>query len=399
MTRDHIYALDVLRFISACLVMTFHLCFYAWASPHSSAGTMLAGMAHFEPLAPFTWFGWVGVEVFFVISGFVIANSAAGAAPAAFLKGRILRLYPAVWVCATITLTAWMMFAQRPFDDAFGAYARSMVLWIHMPWIDGVYWSLAVEIVFYALVFWILVAGRFLRVTMLPWLLTALQVFYTWMHANYQLAESIFSPRVIGELEWLSSLLLLKYGAFFALGIWFWMMSRRAMNVPRYVGVAVAIGVGLLEVEKRALGFAGESNHVMDYSIWPPMLIWLGGVALVYAAARHPKLFEVRSPKWQAALKRIGLMTYPLFLVHGVLGAGLIRAMTQASLNPWLGLFTAISVALLLAYFISATLEVSIRKLLRSVLEVIESVVRGAVPALGFLFRPSPDPLPPPREG
>src|SRR5258706_15154943 len=51
--------------------------------------------------APFTWFGWGGVEIFFVISGFVIANSASRSSPTEFLLGRALRLYPAVWVCAT----------------------------------------------------------------------------------------------------------------------------------------------------------------------------------------------------------------------------------------------------------------------------------------------------------
>ena len=42
--------------------------------------------------APFTWFGWVGVEIFFVISGFVIANSATQSSPGAFRLGRVLRL-------------------------------------------------------------------------------------------------------------------------------------------------------------------------------------------------------------------------------------------------------------------------------------------------------------------
>ena len=64
---------------------------------------MFVGYPQFPAAAVFTWFGWVGVEVFFVISGFVIANSASKTSPIEFLISRALRLYPAVWVCSTAT--------------------------------------------------------------------------------------------------------------------------------------------------------------------------------------------------------------------------------------------------------------------------------------------------------
>jgi exopolysaccharide production protein ExoZ len=72
---------------------------------------IFGNVVHFHPLAQFTWFGWVGVEVFFVISGFVITNSARGASPIEFLKGRVLRLYPAAWICATLSLFALIFIA------------------------------------------------------------------------------------------------------------------------------------------------------------------------------------------------------------------------------------------------------------------------------------------------
>jgi peptidoglycan/LPS O-acetylase OafA/YrhL len=93
---------DAIRFVAALLVMVYHLGFWSWAGNGTTA-RIFNGAARFESATSFTWFGWVGVEIFFVISGFVIANSANEASAAAFLRGRILRLYPAAWICATST--------------------------------------------------------------------------------------------------------------------------------------------------------------------------------------------------------------------------------------------------------------------------------------------------------
>ncbi len=94
--KNHFPLLDLLRFGAALGVAVFHLTFWSWA--WSSTGTA-AGFEHyvsaglqFQSAAPFTWFGWVGVEIFFVISGFVIANSASNSSATEFLFGRALRL-------------------------------------------------------------------------------------------------------------------------------------------------------------------------------------------------------------------------------------------------------------------------------------------------------------------
>ena len=52
---------------------------------------LVAAPMEFKSAAPYTWFWWVGVEIFFVISGFVIANSASKSTPSEFLLGRALQ--------------------------------------------------------------------------------------------------------------------------------------------------------------------------------------------------------------------------------------------------------------------------------------------------------------------
>jgi peptidoglycan/LPS O-acetylase OafA/YrhL len=148
--RDYYYGIDLIRFAAALMVSFFHIGFSCWASPTSGGAAMLRDAYALPELADVTWFGWVGVEIFFVISGFVIASSAEGATPLSFIRSRVLRLYPAVWICATAT--ALLLLAVGLLSSP-KRYLASMLLVPTGPWIDGQYWTLGVEIVFYGSVF------------------------------------------------------------------------------------------------------------------------------------------------------------------------------------------------------------------------------------------------------
>lgn len=381
--RDHVYPLDVLRFFAACCVVAYHLCFFGWASDWSTTAQMLQHAARYDALAPFTWFGWVGVEIFFVISGFVIANSAYGRSPIDFLKGRILRLYPAAWICATITFCAWLAFAQAPLSEKLPEYARALSLWIMGPWIDGVYWSLATEIVFYGLVFWTLVANRLVQLTAIPWLLTAIGLAHLAMRLTPGAMTAAESIPVLSPIVGHADTFMLTFGSFFATGVWLWLLSRHEMTPLRFIGLAFALGCNLVEIALRAQEHRDAGLHTnIAMSIWPPMMLWTLAVGLIATVALAPRLFAVQSAQQQARLRRIGLMTYPLFLVHNVAGAGIIRVLTHLGINQWLALMIAISTAVALAYVICATAEVALRRQLRAVLDWAEASIRKRLAGL-----------------
>jgi peptidoglycan/LPS O-acetylase OafA/YrhL len=157
------YFLDGARFASAVSVMFFHLAFYSWTSTSSTTAHIFAHAGSFEGLTPWSWFGWVGVQVFFVISGFVIANSANGSSPTEFVNSRTARLYPAALICSIFSLLALLVVAGDPLPDLIRPFTRSVLLVPSGPWIDGVYWSLAVEIAFYAIIFVVLVTRKLRR--------------------------------------------------------------------------------------------------------------------------------------------------------------------------------------------------------------------------------------------
>src|SRR5579875_3078231 len=161
--KRQIVGLDLLRAMAAVLVLCFHLGFWIWRGVQVSHPPVPRAYAPFVPL--FSQ-GWVGVEIFFVISGFVIAYSTEGATPLRFLQHRLNRLVPAAVVCSTMTGLV-MLLAYRLSAVAV-LWVRSVTFFPWGPWIDGSYWTLPIEVAFYALVLLNLMVhkGRYLGACM-----------------------------------------------------------------------------------------------------------------------------------------------------------------------------------------------------------------------------------------
>src|SRR6267378_8118287 len=84
--------------MAACAVMLFHYTFrgpqdHAWAVSFPFFGQIFK-------------YGYLGVDVFFILSGFVILLTAYDKDAIAFTVARIVRLYPAYWICVTLTAVA-----------------------------------------------------------------------------------------------------------------------------------------------------------------------------------------------------------------------------------------------------------------------------------------------------
>lgn len=93
-----------------------------------------------------------GVDIFFVISGFIIATTAAAQHnPFNFAFRRALRIYPVYWLAllAAFASSYWIILApgERPALDAGTIFA-----WTYPNWYIGPAWSLAFELHFYAVV-------------------------------------------------------------------------------------------------------------------------------------------------------------------------------------------------------------------------------------------------------
>jgi peptidoglycan/LPS O-acetylase OafA/YrhL len=350
----HIAGLDLVRFFAAFSVMAFH--YFAWTplSPLSTGAHILGHVKASRALADFTWFGWVGVEIFFVISGFVIAFSAENAGAWAFARARVLRLAPGAWICASLTLALSLAFGQ-PLLTTIDGYVHAVLFLPFGPYIDGVYWTLAIEIAFYLLVFLLLLNGRARQLELLGMLIgvgSALFLFLT-----------ILKPGLLYRWDprWFE-VLLLRHGVFFAIGVSLWACWRRGVSLARIAFISVMLIAALREIALASKDFAAGME--IERSPLAPSALFLVILALMVAALASNAVFATR-PKLVETLRVLGLATYPLYLVHQVLGAFALKFLIAAGAPPIAAAFLAGVFFVGLAIVIARYAEPPLRGVLR----------------------------------
>ena len=144
---------DALRGLAALSVCFFHF----------TNGTHFRATSY---LAPIGAYGWLGVEVFFVISGFIVpyAMLRAGYTLSAwptFMVKRLIRLEPPYLVSIAIVMLLGIAstmapgFQGPPIDwtpAQIAGHLGYLNTFLGLPWLNPVYWSLAIEFQFYVLI-------------------------------------------------------------------------------------------------------------------------------------------------------------------------------------------------------------------------------------------------------
>jgi len=336
---------DILRFLAAVMVMFYHYGFWVWAFPDGISARATGGI-HPHPEMAFAGSGWVGVQVFFVISGFVIAFSAENSTPLRFFESRVRRLVPAVWVCAPITAVVLVLVDLSWPTDAVVRLARTALFVPFEPWVDSVYWTLGIEIAFYAIVWILLRLGRFD-------LMEPVAIVIGLISTLFWCVCFVFSWSDLAEARWLQ-LALVHHGAFFALGVLIWLIRFKALTLPRLGFGALFLGGGVLQIVSSVDVHSIKVEAAMPYS--PPIIVFVSAVALVAWSLR----LDLAWGGW----RRIGLMTYPLYLIHDVVGAAMLGALIDAGV-PYLAAMAAVGAGMIaLSWLIAGEAEPRIRLLL-----------------------------------
>jgi peptidoglycan/LPS O-acetylase OafA/YrhL len=370
--HKQILGLDVVRFFAASSVALFHLAYSGWAQPRPAHFALVAGL---PPWGSFFSFGWIGVEIFFVLSGFVIAYSAEDATPFEFALSRISRLVPALWAAAPITLAIWIALGVP--SNPLVPLVKSLLFFPFGPLLNPVYWTLGIEVAFYTLIFLLLCGRNFRR---LEWVATALALMGAafWALMATGLISDHF-PRF-------TQLLLFAQGSYFALGITIWAIYRRGISLRRIAVCFLCVAAAYPEIRATtALNARGVA--LSDLQTQVPFLVWLAAVAAIaLSVAYNGKLWTVFG-RHNRLIRFLGLLTYPLYLIHGPVGGAVLVLGQAAGLSPWLSVPLGLGAGIVAALFICVVAEPLIRKGVVRVANFIGDALRLRLGAGSFLFR------------
>ncbi|MFJ8209135.1 acyltransferase family protein [Streptomyces sp. NPDC096033] len=291
--------LDGIRILAALAVVFYHYVVLASAWGEPAAGVF--PVAH-----RFAVYGWLGVEIFFLVSGFVICMSAWGRGLGDFAVSRVARLFPAYW--AGVLLTSLVLFfwpevrAGAKFSDIV-ANLSMLQGGLGVPNVDDAYWTLFVELKFYALFALVVMRGVTYR--------NCLLFCGIWTLAG------VVAPTVDDGL--LSFFAMPSASPYFIAGMAFHLMRRFGPNAVLWMVVGVQFLLAQHYLHDRMVSSLGEAVTART-PLWPAHVIVLLGFAVMAALA----LGALDGIRWRW-LPHAGAVSYPLYLIHMMVGLTVIH--------------------------------------------------------------------------
>ena len=367
--KQHLLGLDVLRFAAAALVMFFHFCYLVTVNPHGAIGSASRQAVSFPETTAFSYFGWIGVQVFFVISGFVIAFSGEKATPFGFFASRVARLGPGAWICAPLTLLATIAVGFSPAEEMYRGFRHSMAFMPWGPWIDSAYWTLGIEVAFYATVLGIICLGRFSLVRPLAMVLGALSSLFWLAVAVADPSSGLGLQLAVARESRLAALLLVHHGVFFALGVFLWLeLVKRPAPANRAWIVALLV-TGCVQIVAHNAG--ANTEFGTHHGALAPCVTWLAAMAFMVWSVRANAHWHRLPGAARAAIRTAGMMTFPLYLLHQVVGGAIMGALALRGWNRWSALAAAVALVLAASWLIAEHLEPKLARLTRRLLELL----------------------------
>lgn len=323
--RERLRELDLLRFAAALAVVLYHFTGFGGAGPWPEPSAEV-----FPALGDVTRFGYLGVDLFFVISGFVILMSAWGRGPGEFGVSRLVRLMPAYWVSVLLGAVVYAVFRQG--HGVPGLVLPNLTMLqggLGLRNVDAVYWTLWVELHFYVLVAVLASIGITYR--------SCLVFMAAWLFAGVYADEA--------DNDLLQVMLIPTWSCYFIAGMALYMIHRFGPTLLLWGYVAVTYLIALHWGAWRAEHVFRGANEIVVSAI----ITGIFAVMILVATRR------LRWLRW-SRLTVLGALTYPLYLVHSQLALPLLDAL-YPDLGKWPALCVVVAASLLSAYAVHRLVE------------------------------------------
>lgn len=354
-TSPYVWGLDLIRFAAAVMVVLFHL---SWKSN--------------DPDIAFAA-GWVGVEIFFVISGFVIMGSASGANVPGFAQKRFARLYPAAIVCAVINVAVLI-----PFDDLAaryglvvsatpGSFLASLLL-IKGPFLVGALWTLPIELGFYVLMAALIWRGWIRHPS---WIGAALILWSGLYLVPFCLSQYGLLPFSVRPLGYgILNLTMLRHGCFFGVGILLWLAAKKRASGRHYVMLALGIALCWVEIAARVVELRAEYAYAVDAATLGGSALATFSVAVIgmWVLSRLNDALRLGSAA-RLGMRYLGLVTYPLYLLHEGVGGVAFSLLQENGYGHGLALLAGFAFSLAASWVVVIALEPWLKPRLTAIIQ------------------------------
>lgn len=330
--------LDALRGIAALMVVFFHLTFLR------------------EPAITTFFWGRYGVDMFFIISGFVIfmsINKVSNVSQFAF--NRFSRLFPTYWFC--VTATAIMQFLVLIFHFinrtanliSFPRYFANLTMfqrYIGYDDVDGPYWTLLVEMLFYIGIAIIFKFNKLKHIYIIGCLLILIGL------TNDYLGSTIPTWPYAQILFWIP---LIKYISLFFAGILFYKIINGHDNkVKLYLALLCCylVQIKIYSIISATSSFVVFTEPIIYFIIFGIFILFVN--QKLYFVTNRVTLF-------------LGKISYSLYLIHQYVAVyiiipGLIKFLHLPLLTCTLIAFVTI---IFIAYLINKFVEIPAGKYLK----------------------------------
>jgi peptidoglycan/LPS O-acetylase OafA/YrhL len=350
--------LDGLRFVAATMVVMYHYV----GVPNAKIGLQgktealawgeSAAKVFPHPIYQAATFGWTGVELFFMISGFVICMSGWGRKPAAFFISRVVRLVPAYWAATIVTGGVLIAFPRLTAGVHPGEVLTNLTMVqsaYNVPNLDPAYWTLFVELMFYLAFGLVAVWGityRRMVTFCVVWSVASIVAAASHNEVLNMLASPAYSPYFVAGI---ACFLIYRFGGnllLWAILVYSWLIALNLphTNPPWQVSVTVTAFFVIMSL---------VATHKLDAIRW----------------------------RW---LTVAGALTYPLYLLHQDIGFTVFSYLRD-DIPPLLLVVITFIAILGLAWLIHRVVERPLAPLLRAKLTaavgtVVASGVRTGSP-------------------
>lgn len=296
---------------------------------------------HFSPLFNY---GAFGVAIFFLISGFVIPFSMSKLSSLGFLLARIIRIFPVYILALSIGLLTLFFLGNILFDDYQFPYnlkdiiiqASLMRGWYWVPSLDGISWTLEIELVFYVL------GAIYLPFVMKKGSKALMPIVAILFLCNFLFYFLINNVTGIYQTGLLFLTYCMPFVIYMNIGVFFHLFYINKISLSQLVqGVCLCLMLFMISMNLHvALKSAPTSNYLIA------LLVFI----IFY--------FCNDSFKTNTFIRWLADISYPLYAIHPILGYGTMYYLASQNISP----LTNILITLTLLIFVSYILHILIEK-------------------------------------